>query len=374
MSERKLTIIHLESSVGWGGQEIRVFNESRWFIERGHHVILIAPTSSRIYHEFQSLGWPAYPCSFQYRHTPWVLLYLIAKFRAIRPDAVNTHSNADSKLGLLAAKLAGVKNIIRSRHVSNPIGNSWHNRLLYKHLATHVVTTGDCISREVQKLGVPPAKISTVATGIEIPTENSSPTSLREELGLDPSNQLIGMVSVLRGWKGHSYLIQALDLLHHEFPHLHLVLAGDGPGRKSLQAKVDELKLERYVHFLGHRTDVFHIFQNLDIALLTSTKNEGIPQTLIQAMACKCPVIGTNVGGIPELLGNGKFGTLIPPEDPLAVKSAIQHIFKNPHKFETQVQAAYQHVASNFQIDSMGAQMFLIFLGMHLTQPATTCR
>ncbi len=361
MTERKLTIIHLESSTGWGGQEIRILNESRWFVERGHQVILIAPKESKIYQAFCERGWPVYHCSFLYRNSLWTLLFLISTFRLIRPDAVNTHSNADSKIGLLAARLAGVKNIIRSRHVSNPIHNSWHNQILYKHLATHVVTTGDCISKEAIKLGVPHQRVTTVASGIEIPTEESSNLSLKAELRLEANTILIGMVSVLRSWKGHTFLIEAFHQLLQDFPNLHLILAGDGPMKERLQKLVRELQIEHHVHLLGHRTDVFHIFQNLEIALLTSTKNEGIPQSLIQAMACNCPVIGANVGGIPELLCNGDFGTLVPPQNSNSIKLAIKKILTTPLQFKDITKAAFIHVKSNYHIDSMGSKMINIY-------------
>jgi glycosyltransferase involved in cell wall biosynthesis len=363
MLEHKHTIIHLESSLGWGGQELRIFNESRWFIERGHRVILIAPKNSKIYQQFDSQGWQCHHCSFQLLHSPWNLIFLLSRFLSLKPDAINAHSNIDSKIGLLAAKFAGVKNIIRSRHVSNPIRNSWHNRIIYKHLATHIVTTGNCISQEVLKLGLPSERVTSIATGIAIPTEKSSVQSLKEELSLKANSRLVGMVSVLRSWKGHSFLIQAFKGLLRDFPNLHLILAGDGPGREGLEKLVRELQIEHHVHFLGHRNDVFHIFHNLDIALLTSTKNEGIPQTLIQAMACHCPVIGTNVGGIPELLMNGELGTLISPQDSQAIQNAIQEILRNPKQFESRTKSAYSHVAVYYNIERMGNLMQLIYDG-----------
>lgn len=358
------TIFHLESSMGWGGQEMRIYNETSWLIEHGHHVVLVAPKESTIYKKFNAANWDVIDCSFKKSKLLLELFQLIHIFKKHSAIAVNTHSNIDSKLGLVAAKLAGVPAIIRSRHISNPIRSTWYNKFLYNFFATNISTTGDCISQEIiQKLNSPKDKVQTIATGIRFPNNPTSKSnnSLKEQLKLDHHHILIGMVSVLRSWKGHPFLFEALKNLISKNNKIHLIIAGDGPQKENLHLLVKELNIESHVHFLGHVTDVFSVFENLDLALLTSTKNEGIPQSLMQAMACKCPVIGTDIGGIPELLCHGDFGTIIEAENPKQIEDAVLDVINNKTKYNDIAEKSFLHVKENYHIDVMGHKMLKIF-------------
>ncbi|MCW5624788.1 MAG: glycosyltransferase, partial [Burkholderiales bacterium] len=143
MSAARLTIVHTESSVGWGGQELRILSESAGMIERGHSVTIVCPEEARIFQEAKERDIPvmALPIARKNLHG---LLALRTWLKAHQLDLLNTHSSTDSWLTALAcASLHRAPPIVRTRHISTAIANNVGTHWLYQYAAIHVVTTGE---------------------------------------------------------------------------------------------------------------------------------------------------------------------------------------------------------------------------------------
>jgi len=227
-----MKIIHTESSLGWGGQEIRILSESQGLAKRGHQIRLLCPPEARIFAE--AAGWGLQPEAVPIARKSWAgFSSLRKKFQEQRCDVVSTHSSTDSWLSALAlASLGRPHPMVRTRHISAPVPRNPFSRWLYTRATARIVTAGEALKQElVERNGFPAQHIDSVPTGID--TERFRPgdrMAAREKLGLPREKTLVGIVATLRSWKGHRFLLQALP------EEGGLVIVGDGPQRPMLEA------------------------------------------------------------------------------------------------------------------------------------------
>jgi len=241
-------------------------------------------------------------------------------------DILNPHSSADGWLVGVAGRLARVPLVIRTRHIDVTYPTAWLSRHAFTTLADHVLTTSDKITAHLRKLfSIPPERITTVPTGIDL--GRFSPSGPRAELPLSPGtadDPVIGMVSVLRSWKGHQTFLEAARRLRDEGFAARFVIVGEGPQQEYLTQLIAEMKLEASVRLAGHREDVPAVLRALSVLVIASTKHEGVPQIGLQALACRTPVVGSNVGGTPEIIRVGETGRNFPAGDAAALTSALR--------------------------------------------------
>lgn len=325
-----LRIVHTESSLGWGGQEIRLLTEAAGFRGRGHEMHLLCPPQANIFEAAQKMGIPVTPLPMGRKN----LLALVAVWNWLRRnpvDLVVTHSSTDSWLAALACRmLAQPPRIVRLRHISTPVANNRATRWLYGQGCDFIVTTGACIRNSLIRVNnLDGNRIRSVATGIDLDhfTPGDSQAA-RTQLDLPQDQPLIGIVATLRSWKGHQHLVEALAMLRR--PEIRLIIVGDGPQRENLETLIDTKGLTDQVVMAGNRNNVVPWMRAMDIMVLPSYANEGIPQALMQAMACARPVIGADTGGIPEILRHRHNGILISPRDVQGLAAALAGLLTNP--------------------------------------------
>ncbi|MCW5591130.1 MAG: glycosyltransferase family 4 protein [Burkholderiales bacterium] len=326
MADERLRILHTESSLGWGGQEIRILTEARGVARRGHEVTLAAPEESRIFQAAPGYGLEAVAVPIA-RKSFAGLHAMVKLLKARRLDVVNTHSSTDS--WLTAAALCCLHRnlpVVRTRHISAPVPRNLFTRWLYRDACRRVVTTGERLRLQVmEEAGAEANHVISIPTGIDLERfRPGEPAKARAALGLDPQGPLIGIVATLRSWKGHRYLLEAFAGLAGRGARL--VVVGDGPQREALEALARELGIADRVRFAGNQSDVAPWLQSLDLFCLPSYANEGVPQALMQAMACGLPVISTPVGSIAEIVQDGDTGRLVQPEDAAALRAAIESL------------------------------------------------
>jgi glycosyltransferase involved in cell wall biosynthesis len=361
---RQWRILHSESSLGWGGQEVRVFAELCWMRAQGHWVALAAHPRSTIARQAKAEGIPFYSLQTHKALLPLEVLRLAAWLVRHRVDVVNTHSSNDGWLAGVAARLAVRPMLIRSRHIEVDYPNRFWSGLGFRSLPDHVLTTSRRIAdRLIQELDVPPEKIDCVPTGVDL--ERFRPDlvgTLRQEMGLGPEVELVGMISVLRSWKGHATFLDAATAILARVPgRAHFVIAGDGPGRQELVEKVAQSPCRDSVTLLGHRDDVPNVLASLDVLTLPSFAHEGIPQIILQAQAMGRAVVATTVGGIPEIVEDGVNGLLVPPRDAPALAEKITFLLNNPSLRRRLGKAARAQVETEFSLDNMGRRLLWLY-------------
>ena len=332
---KKPTILHTEASNGWGGQEIRIVAEMLGMKGRGHEVLLATPEEGRIFGRAVHAGIETFAVRMDRPAFIKGVFELKRIIKARDVSIINTHSSMDSWIGSIAGRTAGIK-VLRTRHISAAIKSDPLKRLIYGPLCDGIITTGEFIKGMlVDELGISPGKIHSIPTGIDaglFAREDGS--TVRAELGIGPDVPVIGVVAVLRSWKGHAYLMNAMFKVIKEFPDAILLVAGDGPVRANIELWAKSPGLTPNVMVLGHREDAAAVISALDIAVLPSVASEGIPQFVLQAMAAGKPVIGTSVGGIPEVVKDGVNGLVVPPVDPESLADAMRFLLKDPEKMK----------------------------------------
>lgn len=361
---KQLTIIHTECSLNWGGQEQRVFQELMEMKARGHRVILVTPSHSALSEKCKKNDIKVFNLLFTNERFLLNVFKLRKIFNTLKADVVNPHSSKDGWVGVLAARLSRVPCIIRSRHIEVDYPNRFISQYAFKGLPHHVITTSERIRRRlIDELGVEYNRIDTIPTGVD--TDRFCPLRnqgiLRDELGISKEKKIVGMISVLRSWKGHRYFIEAAKQLSEDNDDLHFVIVGDGPQKKDIQLLLQEFDLVGKVSLLGHREDVPNVLADFNLLVLPSTGQEGIPQIVLQAQAMKIPVVGTRIGGIPEVIQDGVTGRLVPPGDSTRLSCAISEALKCYSFSCSMAEKAAQMVYTNHSLREMGNRLELIY-------------
>lgn len=355
-----LSVLHTESSLGWGGQEIRILTESNWFNLNSSGIrcsILSADGSQFLTRAItNSVEIDSGPIGRKSFKGLWFTFnYLTSQ----KPDVIVTHSSTDSWLVTLAVCAMFKKpTIIRMRHVSAPISGGLLTKWMYRK-AKFVVTTSEAIKMHVQEaLQISENRVFNIPTGVDVtskffPVGSNAKVEARAQLGVSLNAPTLGMLSTLRSWKGHEYVLDALE----SFPSATLIIGGDGPQEENLKRIVLEKKLGDRVFFLGYMENPLPLLKASDIFLQPSYANEGLSQSLMQAMAMGLAVIASDIGGLNEMVVSGKNGILVPPKDSAALVAVLNGLIEDAELRDSLGLAARSWAARSCSIDNMGQQM-----------------
>ncbi len=263
----------------------------------------------------------------------------LSRFLRRHPVDLFHTQNTGCEESPVAAKLAGIRNVIGTFHVdstydlhrerSGPghrILEAIGNRCLDTAIAVSHATKTDWVRRS----SIPAGRVVAIHNGIDPEkfTRRESKESARRKLGLPVDALVVGGVGRLDEAKGFGDLIDAVAILSNEFPSLALILAGQGPLRGELERQVERLGLSNRVRFPGFVSEVQPVLDSLDVFVLPSLC-ETLGYALLEAMATELPAIGSAVGGIPEVIAEGETGFLIPPRDPVRLAAVLRKVFRN---------------------------------------------
>lgn len=286
--------------------------------------------------------------------------------RRLRPDLIHTR-NANAIEYQLAAVLAGVRHRVHGEHgwdTHDLYGRSVKYRWLRKTLSplVHVFVT---VSRQLSEylaefVGVPERKIRQIYNGVNtarfVPVPDDEPDSRDRKSQFGPDKMVVGIVGRLQEVKNQAFVIRTFSEMREADPGLfsevRLIIAGDGPLAGQLQAEIDASGLGDHVQLLGHRDDIAEFMQAIDVFLLPS-RNEGISNTLLEAMACGKPSIATRVGGTPEVLADEETGFLITSDDSEDLISKIKIYASKPELRRSHGESARSRILKHFGLDVM---------------------
>jgi glycosyltransferase involved in cell wall biosynthesis len=199
------------------------------------------------------------------------------------------------------------------------------NRMTYGR-NDHVFAVSEEVRTSIRvSLGTRPAPVvETLYQGLEPSAAGlwEQPDGVRGELGISPDAPLAGTVGSLTPKKSHETLLRATRLARRSLPDLRVAVVGQGPMAGALHRRAAELAVEDAVAFVGYREDAARVASAFDVFVLSS-RHEGLPVALLEAMAAGRPVVATRVGGVPEVVRDGGEGILVPPGDPEALAAAM---------------------------------------------------
>ena len=184
---------------------------------------------------------------------------------------------------------------------------------------------------------------------------------VRAELGIALDACVAGSIAVLRPEKDLGTLVRAAARVCHAMPAARVVLVGDGPEREALRWQIVSLGVEKEVILAGWRADVAAVLAALDVAVLCSTDVETFPMSFLEAMAAGLPLVGTPVGGVPEMIDPERNGLLVPPGDDAELARALQRVLGDPALARRWGEASRARVAAEFGVERMVANYETLF-------------
>lgn len=263
------------------------------------------------------------------------LLRLIREAKKENFKIIHSHGIFPSIWAQLTAIFAKVS--IRVMHCQNLYyASSVKERIRLRFLSCFT-TKFIAVSQAVNKcligfIGIAPDKITLIynsAPDLEQQTLDRK-EEIRANLGLKPSDFVVGSISRLAELKGHIFIIEAIkELLKHN-QNCKCIIAGDGPLRESLTQEVKNLGLEDKIIFLGQRKDAEDLYLAMDVFVLKSTSKEGLPLSLAEAASAGLPLIATAIGGNPEIVQDGVNGFIIPPKNSGTLAEKIEYLMRDP--------------------------------------------
>ncbi len=281
------------------------------------------------------------------------ILKLTKIIHCLKPDVVHTR-NWGGMDGVIAAKLAGAPNIIHGEHgwsVDDPDGLN-PKRIFLRRFLDLFISEYTCVSKQMvfwlQKSIKIKKKITQIYNGIDcrhfcLKKSNN----LRGNLGLSQETIIFGIVARLDPIKNHTTLINTFKHIQEKFSDVCLLIIGDGPERQKLENTAG-----KNVLFLGQRTDINELLNCMDVFILPSF-NEGISNTILEAMAASVPVIASHRGGSPELIKHQENGFLFEPDDPKAIEEFMLEYTCKPELRKRHGRKGRQDAEQHYSIEKM---------------------
>jgi glycosyltransferase involved in cell wall biosynthesis len=284
------------------------------------------------------------------------LLRLVRLVRAFDPDIIHGYLFGPNLFAALAGRACGVPVVCVAKRNVDAFESPRQiavQRLAHR-LATHVTAVSREVGESSVALGVPRARITVIENGVDVGRfERLAPAGAVPGLPERGAGvPLIGSVGCLAPRKDYGTLLEALAQLAHAGAAFHCAIAGDGPDRAALEARAARPDLAGRVTFLGERGDVDRLLPAFDVFVLSS-REEGIPNALLEAMAAARPCVATRVGGNAEVLASGRTGWLVPPQDPAALAEALAGALGDPAEAGRRGAAARAAMISERSIDAM---------------------
>jgi glycosyltransferase involved in cell wall biosynthesis len=282
---------------------------------------------------------------------PATLAALLRFARWCRRERIAVVQTCDlyaNTFGLPGAALARVPVRIGSRReitADKSRAQLWLQRQAYR-AATKVVANSPAAREILLAEGLAPESIAVIPNGVDF-------ASFANRDAVRPVRRII-TVANLRIEKQHETLIAAAAKLVVDLPELRFSFVGAGPRRTELEALVRAHRLEHHVEFLGHRDDVPALLEASDAYVLPS-RSEAFPNGAIEAMAAGLPVVASAVGGLLDLIDDGRTGVLVPPSDPEALEQALRGLIAEPARAHALGEAAQREIRARYSFDRMVA-------------------
>ncbi|SPE33491.1 putative Glycosyl transferase group 1 [Acidobacteriia bacterium SbA2] len=325
-SPRPLKIAHIDLGESLRGGQRQLLNLARGLRERGYCQIVVCREESELEacarkEEFPRFSLPGHDIFHMYG-----VLLLRHMLRAAPCDVLHAHDGHGQTVSWMASAGLPVRRVASRRVAFLPSeGQRWTYSLKYAHTSDAVIAVSDFIRQGAIRCGLPDSMIEVIPDGIEFPAEspsNETRAKARAGWGATRSEFLIGHLGAFTHEKGQDVALQALQILKQSLPQARLLLAGDGPALSNPGMARRYAALGERVRLCGTIHDLREFFSALDLFIMPS-KSEGLGSSALMAMSYGLPVVASRVGGLPEVVEEGRTGWLIEPGSPGALAEAI---------------------------------------------------
>jgi glycosyltransferase involved in cell wall biosynthesis len=300
--------------------------------------------------------------------SPKDVSYISQRLKGERFSLIHTHDYKANIIGGIAAKLAGVKSVA-TVHLHT---ETTHRLRLYKSIdllalrfSPRVIAVSESLRQYLITAGLSPQKVVTVHNAVDSEMFASGVSfhndkTLKDRLGIGSDQHIVSIIGRLTSQKGHRYFLESAKRILEVLPESRFLIIGDGPLREELESLSLSLGIAQAVRFLGYRQDIATLMAISDVIAMPSLQ-EGLPYVLLEALALARPVVGTQVGGIPEVVRHGETGLLVPPRDSEGLAEAIIQLLRNPEETASLGERGRELVSREFNVETMVRKIAAVY-------------
>jgi len=364
----RVRVLLLIKGLGLGGAE-RLLERAIPYLDRqqyDYRVAYLLPWKDALVAPFEAAGIPVHCLDVRRSWDLGVLPRLVALLRREQIDLIHAHLPVTGVLARLVKERAGVRHLVYTEH-SLPSRHRLATRLLNRttyRMNDAVIAVSDAVARQVQghvRNGKP--FLVTIPNAIDVEMFDKMPAdrdAVVREFGFEPETKIVVHVGNLRRVKGHRYLLAAARRVVDQQPRARFLMVGVGPLADTLADDARRLGLNGHVKFTGFRPDATTLIGAADLFVLSSL-HEGIPISLLEAMALARPAVLTRVGGIPEVVVPDETALLVEPRDIDGLAAGILSLLGDPQRRARMGEAARRHVRRRFGMAQMVAAVERVY-------------
>lgn len=366
---RKYRVLHVIDSLDLGGAQVVLENLIKHGDrERFEYEAATMHGRGVYWDRLETLGVPLHSLSFHHK-VPLYVPRLAWLCFSRRYDVVHTHLLAANVIAKPVAALCGTRVRINHDHCNDKLTDPRPWALsadrITNRFSTHVIAVSES-TREfvVEKEGVPPGRATTVHNGIDLAKFQPRPelrAAARERWKIPADAFVVAGIGRLTYQKNFALFLDVAAAIAREHPRAVFALVGTGEDEPALRAQVKGLGLEDRVKFLGYVADMPALWPALDCLLLTS-RYEGLPITILEAMACRVPIVASNLDGMREILRDGENADLVPPGEPEPYAERLRRLIAEPALAARHADAALATVRADYSAEAMARAVERIYL------------
>jgi glycosyltransferase involved in cell wall biosynthesis len=365
----KIKVIHAIGGGEFGGAEHHILDLLPSLSELSVEPLVVCFYNSTFAEELRKRNIRVIPLDHYQRFDIRLLKALIRLFKEEKPDIIHTHGVKANFFCRIASRFLPKIPLVTTvhsvlRYDYSPLAYALASRLELwtRQWNDHFITISRPIQEALAEEGVNPAKISLVHNGIDADkfADPGDMAAIRRSLNLPKDSFVIGSICRLVPVKGLSDIMQAMALIVKAHPEVHWLLVGDGPEKRSLEAMAAETGISNRIHFAGFRKDIPQCMQAIDV-YVSSSYSEGMPLSLLEAMAARKPVVTTMVGGIPDFITDGHNGISIPTHRPDEIAEKVTLLLEKEPLRNELTETAYRTVYDNFTLEHMSSKTRAVY-------------
>lgn len=356
--ERPIHVLEIAGNAIVGGMEKYVYNLARHLPAQNIKVTCMTPYESAYTASLRQLGSEVYITAMDNDPAWRSIQFTTELIRHQKIDIVHAHLPKAHVLGGLAGRLTGIPVVATIHGMDINAFDLGVSRTVGSHLT---VVCQDAYAQALA-LGVAVESLSLVTNGVDTKAfhPHRSSAAFRRALQIPEDAPLVGFVGRLAWEKGPDQFLRAAEYILQQRGDIHFVMVGDGPMTGEIRETIQRLNLSDRIHLAGVSTNTCEVYPAFDILAQTS-RVEGMPFALLEAMSCGRPVIAMAVGGVAEIVEVGTTGLLSAPGDWAGLGEAVLKLVENPDQARLMGQASRKRVEERFDLQDTVRQIASLF-------------
>ncbi len=362
----KIKVIHVLTDKNVGGAGRWLLSFLKFYNKDLLDVFVIVPEDGMLNEQLQSLGANIIHIKDMEDKSlsPKAISQFYKVFKEYKPDIVHTHASLSARVG---AKLAHTSFIVNTKHcLENPSSSTIKkclNKIINKLFSNKIIAVSKAVEVSMLEANIDKKQIITIYNGIEMIEKlpNYKISEIKSKYGIEDDVPIVGIAARLEEVKDISTFIKAAKEVIDRGYNVKFVIAGTGSLEHKLKAEVKELNIDNSVIFTGFVKDIENLINIFDISAISSVQ-EALCLSIIEGMSIGVPAIGTNSGGVNEVIIDNLTGRLVECKDYKAFAQAVIDILDNKDLYNTYSQNSIQHVKKNFLAEEVTRELENLYI------------